>query len=194
MKTSTLITMLVGIGVAGVATFASPSATPAVAAGFGGSLCGATLLSNRKKDEEAEKVESARVAKTFSFLYETNRGMISPEQLAFNADIVPERAAVFLDALADEQRGQVIETAKGRIYNFPHPINALDELTKNANAWAEARCQPLLQEIGALQHKMTVLQAQAAVAKNGESDLPNQVFAANNNQPQAPRDPWNNLL
>jgi hypothetical protein len=78
MKTSTLITMLVGIGVAGAATFASPSAAPAVAAGFGGSLCGATLLSGRKKDEEAEKVESARVAKTFSFLYETNRGMISP--------------------------------------------------------------------------------------------------------------------
>ena len=186
--------MLVGIGVAGAATFANPAAASAVAAGFGGSLCGATLLSSRKKDEEAEKVESARVAKTFSFLYETNRGLISPEQLAFNADIEPERASVFIDALADEQRGLTIDTPKGKIYNFPHPSNALDELTKNASAWAEARCQPLLQEIGSLQHKVTVLQAQAAVAKNMVPEVPSQVFAANNRPPEVATDPWNNLL
>lgn len=194
MKTSTLITFLAGIGVAGAATLINPSATPVVAAGFGGGLCGATLLSGKRKDDEAEKIESARVAKTFSFLYESNKGLIGAEQLAFNADIDVERAVVFLDALAAEQRGQVINTSTGKVYNFPHPANALDELTKNASAWADARCQPLLQEIGALQHKVTVMQAQVAVQRNQESDLPNQVFASNNNPPQSPTDPWNNLL
>jgi hypothetical protein len=190
MKTSTLITMLVGIGVAGAATILSPSAAPVVAAGFGGGLCGATLLSNKQKDDEEKKIESARVAKTFSFLYENNKGLIGAEQLAFNADIDIERAVVFLDALAAEQRGQVINTSTGKVYNFPHPSNALDELS----AWAEARCEPLLQEIGSLQHKVTILQAQAAVAKTAIPEVSSQVFTANNRPPEVATDPWNNLL
>ena len=194
MKTSTLITMLVGIGVAGAATILSPSAAPVVAAGFGGGLCGATLLSGKQKDDEEKKIESARVAKTFSFLYENNKGLIGAEQLAFNADIDIERAVVFLDALAAEQRGQVINTSTGKVYNFPHPSNALDELTKNASAWAEARCEPLLQEIGSLQHKVTILQAQAAVAKTAIPEVSSQVFTANNRPPEVATDPWNNLL
>lgn len=194
MKTSTLITMLVGIGVAGAATLLSPSAAPVVAAGFGGGLCGATLLNGKRRDEEEKKVESTRVAKTFSFLYENNKGLIGAEQLAFNADIDIERAVVFLDALAAEQRGQVINTSTGKIYNFPHPSNALDELTKNASAWAEARCEPLLQEIGSLQNKVTILQAQAAVTKTAIPEVSSQIFAANNRPPEVATDPWNNLL
>jgi hypothetical protein len=186
--------MLVGIGVAGAATLLSPSAAPVVAAGFGGGLCGATLLNGKRQDEEEKRIESTRVAKTFSFLYENNKGLIGAEQLAFNADIDIERAVVFLDALAAEQRGQVINTSTGKVYNFPHPSNALDELTKNASAWAEARCEPLLQEIGSLQHRVTILQAQAAVAKTAIPEVSSQVFAANNRPPEVATDPWNNLL
>jgi hypothetical protein len=148
----------------------------------------------QRQDEEEKRIESTRVAKTFSFLYENNKGLIGAEQLAFNADIDIERAVVFLDALAAEQRGQVINTSTGKVYNFPHPSNALDELTKNASAWAEARCEPLLQEIGSLQHRVTILQAQAAVAKTAIPEVSSQVFAANNRPPEVATDPWNNLL
>lgn len=195
MKISNLVTALIGLGCAAAGAAIYPPATAVAMAGFGGGLCGAAVLTDqgRKKEEEA-RIESARVAKVFSFLYENNRGLINPQQLAFNADITPERADIFLEALSQDQNGQAIETQSGRVYNFPHPSNALDELTRNATAWVDAKCEPLLNEIGSLKHQMTILQAHAAINNLPNNDGASKTFASNNKPPQSPNDPWNNLL
>lgn len=195
MKIGNLVAALVGLGCAATGAAIYPPATAVAMAGFGGGLCGAAVLTDRgRRKEEEEKIESARVAKVFSFLYENNRGLINPQQLAFNADITPERADVFLEALSKDQNGQAIQTQNGKVYNFPHPSNALDELTRNATAWADAKCEPLLNEIASLNQKMTLLQARVAINRNAEAEQAAQTFASNNNPPQTPNDPWNNLL
>jgi hypothetical protein len=195
MKIGNLVAALVGLGFAASGAAIYPPATAVAMAGFGGGLCGAAVLTDRgRRKEEEAKIESARVAKVFSFLYENNRGLVNPQQLAFNADITPERADIFLEALSQDQNGQAIQTQSGKVYNFPHPSNALDELTRNATAWVEAKCEPLLNEIGSLKQQMTIMQARASINQIPNSDSASKTFASNNNPPQSPSDPWNNLL
>jgi hypothetical protein len=196
MKIANVVLATLGLGCAAIASVSIPDSPALAAASFGGGLFSASLLADdgRRRKEEDKRVESARVAKVFSFLYENNRGLVSPQQLAFNADITPERADIFLEALSQDQNGQAIPTQSGKVYNFPHPSNALDELTRNATAWADAKCEPLLNEIGSLKQQMKVLQAHAAINRGADIEKAAQTFVANNNLPQSPSDPWNNLL
>ena len=196
MKIANVVLATLGLGCAAIASVSIPDSPALAAASFGGGLLSASLLADdgRRRKEEDKRVESARVAKVFSFLYENNRGLVSPQQLAFNADITPERADIFLDALSQDQNGQAIQTQSGKVYNFPHPSNALDELTRNATAWADAKCEPLLSEIGSLKQQMTIMQARAAINQIPTNDSASKTFASNNNPPQSASDPWNNLL
>jgi hypothetical protein len=195
MNIGNLVLATVGLGCVTVASISNPSSAALATASFGGGLFSAAVLTDdRRRKEEEKKIESARVAKVFSFLYENNKGLVNPQQLAFNADITPERADIFLEALSQDQNGQAIQTRSGKVYNFPHPSNALDELTRNATAWAESRCEPLLNEIGSLRQQMKVLQAHAAINSGANAEQTAKTFASNNNPPQSPSDPWNNLL
>jgi len=195
MNIERLVLATVGLGFATVAAFSNPSSIDLAVAGFGGGVFStAVLAEDKRRKEEEERIESARVAKVFSFLYENNRGLVNPQQLAFNADIPPERADIFLEALSQDQNGQAIQTQSGKVYNFPHPSNALDELTRNATAWADAKCEPLLNEIGSLRQQMMIIQARASINQTPNNDSASKTFASNNNPPQSPSDPWNNLL
>jgi len=196
MKIANIALATLGFCCAAIAAVSIPDSPALAAASFGGGLVSASFLvdDGRRRKEENKKIESARVAKVFSFLYENNRGLVSPQQLAFNADITPERADIFLEALSQDQNGQAIQTQSGKVYNFPHPSNALDELTRNATAWADAKCEPLLSEIGSLKQQMTILQARAAINQIPVNDSASKTFASNNNPPQSASDPWNSLL
>jgi hypothetical protein len=161
MNNKTLFWGILGVGFGGVlgtAVFSPLNMSTAVAAA-GGALAGTSVTIEYRRKKENETVEAVKVAKSFSYLYETNRGLLNPQQLSFSSDIPVDKSEVFLSALAESQGGQRIETETGVVYKFPHPQNVLDRLAENATAWVEEQKKPLEQENLILKQQLNAFQA-----------------------------------
>lgn len=178
------------------AAFAPQVFSPVLAAS-GGVLAGAALLEDKKRIKEREDAEATRVAVSFSHLYESNKGVVSPEQLSIHTGVQLDKILEFLDNLTSAQNGQRITANSTVIYSFPHPKNALSELTANAQNWASAQTESLMQQIGTLQQRLTLLAAHQSnlQAKNQPpSGLTPLQPLSNDTNDRNRIDPWNNLL
>lgn len=185
-------------GLIGTAVFA-PSEFSAALAASGGALAGtsATLEYRRKKEDKA--LEAVKVAKSFNFFYETNRGLLNPQQLGFASDIPVDKAEVFLNALSESQGGQRIQTDTGVVYKFPHPQNVLDRLAENATAWAESQKAPLEQENMALKQQlqgfhMAIGKAAFTAPAPQNTAVPSIPNPSTLNKSKEGVDAWSNLL
>jgi len=161
MNNKTLFWGILGVGFGGVlgtAVFSPLNMSTAIAAA-GGALAGTSVTIEYRRKKENETVEAIKVAKSFSYLYETNRGLLNPQQLSFSSDIPVDKSEVFLNALAESQGGQRIETETGVVYKFPHPQNVLDRLAENATAWVEEQKKLLEQENLILKQQLNAFQA-----------------------------------
>ena len=158
--TKSLISTLFGVGIAATTAAAvfQPTIFAPTLAATGGILAGVQLgvESRRKRDEQTN--EAFKVGKVFSILYETNKGLVSPDQLSYNSDITIQKADSFLKALADQQGGQPLQTEQGLIYTFPHPQNVITALTNNATSWAQQQTQALQLENENLKRQTVNLQ------------------------------------
>lgn len=140
----------------------APNQTPALWGALGGLGLGslaASSVTNKKRDIEAEAL---RIAKAFSKLYEDQRGFVSTEQLAIEAEINLADAQAYVNDLQVEFKALPVETKSGVYFSFPHPRNALDELSENAKNWAANQQQELLQQIKVLNTKVISLEQQKA--------------------------------
>lgn len=203
MNNKTLFWGILGVGCGGVlgtAVFSPLNMSTAIAAA-GGALAGASVTIEHRRKKETETVEAVKVAKSFSYLYETNRGLVNPQQLSFSSDIPVDKSEVFLGALAESQGGQRIETETGVVYKFPHPQNVLDRLAENAAAWVEDQKKPLEQENLILKQQLNAFQAvinsnktnyEPTVSQNPiTSFIPN---PSTLNKSKETIGPWSNLL
>lgn len=184
---------ILGLGViSSVATaIAAPSSFPETVAAFGGALASASVVNEQVRKKQSKVEESLRVATAFRNLYESNRGLLSPQQLSIAANIPLELASKFLKALCEEQKGNYIPTEKGEVFNFPHTANVLDQLTNNAQAWANSQKDPLLQENATLKAELARLQMLATRQAPPATPQP---MSGNVNTTNEGVDPWNNLL
>lgn len=148
-----------GVAAAAVvgAAVANPSLTPAAFTAFGGISAGYALGSSVAKKKEQEKQEGAVLAQSFKHLYDTNRGILSADQLSYHTGISLFRINDFLSNLAAEQQGQKVDTQYGTVYSFPHPENVLNQLSENAQNWVKSKEGPLIQQIQILQQTVAEL-------------------------------------
>lgn len=154
-------------GAAGIATAViNPAYLGQSFAFLGGIVGGASLAQNKSRDEMIRKVESQRVTSSFSALYEKNRGLIDPIELAFVANCTVNQANDFLTLLAEDTGGQKIptKTGTGVVFNFSHTSNALDTLSKNASEWAQAQTTQIQNELAQHKQAIQLLRAQQAAA------------------------------
>ena len=152
----------------------------------------ACMVYKRRDDEK--KDEANRVSNAFNFLYETNRGVISPNQLSLLSGTPLEKIEPFLSALSNEQGGQFIPTQGGSIVSFPHPANVLDEMTNNATAWAKNQTEQLIGENQQLQQRLQLINA-ARMSQAAGRQAPPVQQVANGVAPKSNQvDPWNGLL
>ena len=121
-----------------------------------------------------------RVSGAFSALYERNRGLVDPVELSFVANVSLDQAHGFLCALAETTGATKINNNKGvgTTFNFPHSSNVLEELSTNAQNWAQKQTAALTQELE--QHRQMIRAAQLA-----QATAPRQTTAT-------PENPWNN--
>lgn len=185
-----LFSSLVLVGAAGTLSTAvvRPEYISVAMSATGGMLAGASVANEYRRKSEENAVEAAKVAKVFTYLYEQNKGLLIPEQLAFNADISFDKAKVFLSALAESEGGQEIPTEKSVMYKMPHPENVLDQLTANATAWAENRNTALVNENMTLKQQLAMVQN--VITKMNQVTTQQQAAVA---APDSP-DPWKNLI
>jgi hypothetical protein len=143
-----------------------PAYTGAGLAFSGGILGGAAVMDKKRQEEEIKREQATRVSTCFTTLYEKNQGLIDPVQLAFFANISADRAHAFLLSLAESNNGQKIATEQGVgvVFNFPHPDNVLERLSKNATEWAQAQTQQLQAELEQHKRILQFMQAQQAAA------------------------------
>jgi len=190
---------IAGLGLAGtIAAAVLQPVTVGPVLGATGAAMGATAfaLDMRRREEETAD-EANRVSNAFNFLYESNKGLVSPNQLSLLTGTPLARIEAFLSALANEQNGQFIPMQTGMIVSFPHPQNTLQELTNNANAWAQSQTEQMSQENQKLRQQIALINA-ARVAKASQASAaptpaPNGVVPPpSQNQKQV--EPWNNLL
>jgi len=203
MNNKTLFCGILGVscgGLIGTAVF-SPANFPAAIAASGGALAATSVTLEHRRKKENDAVEATKVAKSFNYFYDINRGILNPQQLGFASDIPIDKAEVFLNALAESQNGQRIETEAGVVYKFPHPQNVLDRLAENAAAWAADQKLPLEQENLALKQQLNAFQAiinstQTAYAPTGAQKPP--IPAIPNpstlNKSKENIDAWSNLI
>ena len=188
---------IAGVGIAGTvaAAFLQPAAVAPVISGTGGAM-GATAaaMAFKKKDEEATD-EANRVSSAFSYLYETNRGLVAPNQLSLLSGVPLDRIERFLSALSNEQGGQFIPTNAGPIVNFPHPANMLQEMTNNSANWAQEQINQIGIENAQLKKQMALINA-ARMSKAGVGGpVPKPQVPTNGAAPQPNNvEPWNSLL
>jgi len=152
----------IGIGVAALVTAPQQLGT---AFAFGGGLIGgAGIARDRARRSDLKKDNAQRVTGIFSALYESNRGLVDPMQLALIADIPANQAHSFLAGLAENIGGQKIPTKGGNgvIFSFPHTSNALEELSTNAQNWAKAQTQQMAAELETQRRALQMAQLQNA--------------------------------
>lgn len=160
-------------------------------AASGGLLAGtaaATELSRKRSEQEHEKL---RVARAFTALYRNNRGILLPQELAFEADADLERIDNFLTKLAESQGGQKVTTEQGTFYKFPHQENILDQLSANASAWAQKQVEVYMQENVKL--KQQLVSMQTILTQMPITPKP-KIPTVQNEITQEPTDPWGKLL
>jgi hypothetical protein len=185
-----LFSSLITVGALGTLSTAvvRPEYISVAMSATGGLLTGASVASEIRRKSEEDAVEAAKVAKVFNYLYEQNKGLLIPEQLAFNSDIPFDKAKTILAALAESQGGQAIPTENSVMFKLPHPENVLDQLTANATAWAESRNTALASENAALKQQLGMVQN--VIAKMNQLSTPGQVPVS----PAESQDPWQNLI
>jgi len=159
------LTVLVG-GAVGIATaVAAPQFVGAPLAFVGGVLAGSSIQDKRAAKRQESKDTANRVSGAFSALYEKNRGLVDPVELSFVANVGVDQSHAFLTALAESTNGNSIpqQGGVGVVFNFPHAANALEELSKNAQNWAQSRTAQLSQQLELHQQALRAAQlAQAA--------------------------------
>jgi hypothetical protein len=173
----------------------NPSEIKTALAATGAAMIAATSVYETQRSKQEKRAEAVKVAQAFKYLYEKYRGIISPQELSFQAEVPLDRTAQFLDELIAVQNGNKVDTPAGTIYTFPHPQNALDQLTANAQEWARAQVEPLALQNTELKKALTAMQQPTAVSNMRPAPfvptpaVPNEVKA-----PANAVDPWNNLL
>ena len=197
MINKNLLAAAAGCGLAVAGLIQNPTVWPTVGASAGGSMVSLALLSTKKDKEKAEVERAAKVSKALSYCYENFKGLVSPQQLAFHADLELEQAERLLDSLVEPQNGgQRIETPIGAVYSFDHPEQVLNQLTRNAQAWADSQTQDVLKENAVLkqqvQYLTSALQARQLVPT--PSPVAQETFKNNNEAPKNVADPWKNML
>jgi len=186
------VSFLLGLSLASLGVVMNPKAIPMAAAGAGASLMAVSVFVRQHKNVIDDEQEALMATQTFSSLYETNKGLVSPEQLSINSNTPLPRVINFLEKLATETGGQKItvptDSGSTVLYSFPHPQGALDQLTNNAIAWAEDQTKPLLQELAQLKQQV------ALASMLQPSQLTQEQQTVFKEQNSAPVDPWNRLV
>jgi hypothetical protein len=158
--------LLVGAGATVATAIVTPTYTGAALAFLGGLAGGSAVVTERKYKREDEIREAERVTQCFRTLYDKNRGIIDPVELAILSNTPIDKSHSFLSSICEESGGQKVPSQQGTgvLFSFPHTNNALDSLSKNASAWAQAQTQSIQQELD--QHKKAIgmLRAQQAAA------------------------------
>lgn len=142
-------------------------------------------MREKARERQALKNMTDKVASTFSALYEINRGVVDPMQLAYLTNTSPDQAYSFLDGLAEHTGGQKIATKanNGVVFAFPHTASALEELSKNAENWAKSQTQGLAEELNKYKQAVQMLQLQQAARAATPTVAPE-------GAPRAEIDPW----
>jgi len=169
-------------GAAAIATaLTAPQFVGAPLSFIGGALAGISIADRKALRVREGSDVAHRVSGAFSALYERNRGLIDPVELSFVANVSLDQSYDFLVALAETTGATKINNKQGigAVFNFPHSANVLDELTKNAQNWAQQQTAALTQELE--QHRQMIRAAQLA-----------HVTAPR--QAPTPENPWKNRL
>ena len=189
-----LLAATAGLGLAVAGLLQNPAVWPTVGAAAGGSVVSLALLSTKKDKERAEAERAAKVSKALSYCYENFKGLVSPQQLAFHAELEFEQAERLLESLITSQNGgQRIQTPMGAVYSFDHPEQILNKLSQNAQAWADSQTQEVIKENAILKQQVQWLTS-AVQARQLVPQTAQDVFKSNNEQPSAVTDPWKNML
>ena len=173
--------ILIGGASAVVTAVKAPIFLGAPLAFVGGAMAGVSA-SDEKNRRSREGLEVAhRVSGAFSAMYERNRGLVDPVELSFIANVSIDQAHGFLSALAETTGATKINNNKGvcATFNFPHNTNVLEELSVNAQNWAQQQNAALSQELE--QHRQMIRAAQLA-----QVTAPRQTTEA-----PVPANPWN---
>ena len=192
-----LVAVTAGLGLAVAGLIQNPTVWPTVGAAAGGSVISLSLLSTKKDKERVEAERAAKVSKSLSYCYENFKGLVSPQQLAFHAELELEQAERLLESLVTPQNGgQRIETPMGAVYSFDHPEQVLTQLTQNAQAWADSQTQEVIKENAVLKQQVQWLTSavQARQLVPTQVPTPQETFKNNNEVPKAMADPWKNML
>lgn len=167
-KLDTGVGFAIGLGAAiSISTAAlAPNFVGASLGFLGGITGGACLVCDSSRQKRDERETGVRVTSCFAALYESNRGIIDPTQLAFVANVSVDKAHSFLAALAEQNGGEKVpvKTGAGVLFAFPHAQSALDELTQNAKKWAEAQTQQLAVQLDEHKRAIQYLQLQQKAA------------------------------
>jgi hypothetical protein len=165
-----------------LALFISPNFVAAPLSFTGGALAGASVIEKRRYEEEEGLTTSGQVSGAFRALYDRNRGIISPVELAIASDIDVDIASDYLTALANDTNGQKIQGASQNdfIFSFPHSSNVLDELTKNAQNWAQAQLETTTQQNVILTQKLDEANQIIRVAQMAQAAAPRQTVQRTN--------------
>ena len=200
----TLIATCAGFGLAVGAVAFQPVTLPVLGAATGGSLVAASLISS-KKDKEREDAERAtKVSKALSYCYENFKGLVSPQQLAFHAELELPQAEKLLESLVTTQNaGQRVDTPMGAVYSFDHPEQVLTQLSFNAKAWADNQADEVIRENAVLKQQIQIMAGQIQTLTAGiqarqfvprAAEVAKELFQQNNQPPENVDDPWKNML
>ena len=133
--------VIIGAGAAVTTAVVNPAYTGTALGFLGGVAGGSSIVSQRRSSKEEEIKEAERVTQCFRTLYEKNRGLIDPVELAILSNAQIKKSHAFLTSICEDAGGQKVPSQQGAgvLFNFPHTNNALDTLSKNASAWAQAQ-------------------------------------------------------
>lgn len=200
----TLIATCAGFGLALSSVVMRPETFPVLGAAAGGSLVTASLITNKKNREKEKAEQATKVSKALSYCYENFKGLVSPQQLAFHAELELPQAEKLLESLMTTQNaGQRVDTPMGAVYSFDHPEQILTQLTLNAKAWADNQADEVIRENSVLKQQIQIMSSQiqtltaATQARNfipRATEVANELFKKNNQTPDNVDDPWKNML
>jgi hypothetical protein len=200
----TLIATCAGFGLAIGSIAMQPGTFPVFGAAAGGSLVTASLISSKKDKEKEETERATKVSKALSYCYENFKGLVSPQQLAFHAELEFPQAEKLLESLVTTQNGgQRVDTPMGVIYSFDHPEQILTQLTLNAKAWADNQADEVIRENAILKQQIQMMSGQiqtltaATQARNfvpRATEVARELFQKNNQRPENVDDPWKNMV
>jgi len=158
------LTIITGGAVAIATAITAPQFVGVPLTFLGGVLAGSSAVTQRESKKQDGKDVAARVSGAFSALYERNRGLVDPVELGFIANVSVDQSHAFLTNLAEATNGTKVQSSEGVgvCFNFPHAANVLDELSRNAQNWANTQTQNLTNELEL--HKQALRATQLAQA------------------------------